>query len=81
MSNESNKEHETSKEDCAEPFKKYLESQIGPEIQAAEKMGYTTDQAIELVKPWKLTGELEDIAGSLIWLEPPLNIYPGGYRR
>lgn len=81
MSDESNKRYVTSKESYERDFANFLDSRINPEIQAAKKMGYTTDQAIELVKLVELVEALESIDGSLVWLEPPLNIYPGGYQR
>lgn len=78
MSDESNKRYVPSKEDYERSFADFLDSKINPEIQAAKKMGYTTDQAIELVKVFELGNALESIDGSLVWLEPPLHIYPGG---
>ena len=69
MSNESNERYVPSKESYERNFANFLDSQINPEIQVAKKMGYTKDQAIELVKVWELLKVFDGIEAEISMLQ------------
>ena len=69
MSNESNERYVPSKESYERDFANFLDSQINREIQVAKKMGYTKDQAIELVKVWELLKAFDCIESEISMLQ------------